>query len=333
MREDRTARARFQSGTLLAGILCFAALPAHANISFDITYGSSITGLSYASAVEADINSVINEYESLISNNITVSVDFENMTSGLGESDTQVYEDLSYNTYCQDLKSTIGATSVGTTIFGASGSIGTTCATNNPVTGSSDIDVKTADARAVGYAGLGTPPPTDGTISLNTAITDAGGCTTDGSCYALVPVIEHELDEVLGLGSSLGNTTGGTVADFGQPFPEDLFRFSAAGTRSYVNGVSCSGSLGSAYFSTDNGTTNLAGFNNACNGGDWADWDSGAARVQNAFASPLPSDPALGIEETALEAIGYDMAAPEPSTLLLVSTLLGALLLFPRRKA
>ena len=144
-----------------------------------------------------------------------------------------------------------------------------------------------------------------------------------------------DLDEVLGLGSGLENTTGGTIADLGGPLPEDLFRFSGAGTRSFVNGDSCTGRLGSAYFSIDDGTTNLAGFNNSCNGGDWGDWDTGLDRVQNWAASPLPSDPALGVEETALEAIGYTFdppdPAPEPATVVLIGTVLGAIVFLRRR--
>jgi hypothetical protein len=260
---------------------------------------------------------VISSYESMITNNITVPVEFGEMSSGLGESEWY-YGSVSYQTYCNDLRSTIGSTSVGATIFGAGGSIGATCGTDNPVTGTSSIDVKVNNAAAVGIGMSGGTSE----ILANTSITDAGGCTSDdGDCYALVPVIEHELDEVLTI--SGGNT----------PLPEDLFRFSGAGTRSFVNGVSCTGTLGSAYFSINDGATNLAGFNNACNGGDWGDWDSGADRVQNAFADPLPSDPSLGVEETALEAIGYtfESPTPEPATILLIGSVLGLMVFFRRR--
>jgi hypothetical protein len=143
-------------------------------------------------------------------------------------------------------------------------------------------------------------------------------------------VIEHEIDEVLGLGSGLdniNNSSDATITSTDGPAAEDLFRYSAPGVLAYGSavGASCgNGSpIGTAYFSVDGGSTNLAGFNNACNGGDWGDWDGGASRVQNAFANG--SDPSLGVEITALEAVGFDSAVPEPATFALVgSVLLGA---------
>ena len=94
--------------------------------------------------------------------------------------------------------------------------------------GVNDIEVKSAEARAVGidvepgcvpvavtpsadngyipndcsYDPGGTGAE-DGIISLKTSITNPGG----GS-YALVPVVEHEMDEILGLGSAFENIDG-----------------------------------------------------------------------------------------------------------------------------
>jgi hypothetical protein len=76
----------------------------------------------------------------------------------------------------------------------------------------------------------------------------------------LLSTVEHEIDEVLGLGSDLGQ------ADpfFNDPTPEDLFRYDSAGNRSYTTNP---GAL--AFFSIS-GLPSLAQFDNQNDGGDWA---------------------------------------------------------------
>ena len=77
--------------------------------------------------------------------------------------------------------------------------------------------------------------------------------------YILQVVTEHEIDEVLGLGSSLPRTPSETI------FPEDLFRYDASGNRSFTTN-----SLAKAFFSIDT-TTDLAQFDNQNDGGDFGD--------------------------------------------------------------
>ena len=77
----------FRMCEAFAAITVLAGIPAHASISFNVSFESSITSDPDASAIEGDINSVISDYESLITNNITVPVEFGEMTSGLGESE------------------------------------------------------------------------------------------------------------------------------------------------------------------------------------------------------------------------------------------------------
>jgi hypothetical protein len=119
-------------------------------------------------------------------------------------------------------------------------------------------------------------------------------------------VTEHEIDEVLGLGSSLPGVPNGTI------FPEDLFRYDASGTK--IRNFTTS-STATAFVSI-NGTTNLAQFHNKNDGADFGDWESNplppgvSPKVQDAFATPLPANPSLGVELTALDVIGYD---PNPS--------------------
>jgi len=134
-------------------------------------------------------------------------------------------------------------------------------------------------------------------------------------------VAMHEIDEVLGLGSALPTPPSGN------PFAEDLFRYNAGG-RSYN---AANGTL--AFFSID-GTNLLAQFHNTNDGADYGDWETGAGpvRVQDAFATP-GTQPNLGVEFRALDAIGFDSTAPEPATGVMLGTALALLAGLTRYRA
>jgi hypothetical protein len=299
---------------MLGGLLA-AGQPAQANLMITPTFDSSITGDPNAASIEGVINSAIGMYEASFSDPINVAIKFQEMTSGLGMSST-FFGNVSYSTYYNalvaDAKTADDATALARLAVDGSGP-------NNPVTNDSTINVKTANLRAVGISTPGVGPGTanpDGTIGLNTHITTPG---SPGSSlqFSLLATTEHEIDEVLGLGSALPSPP------FGDPFPEDLFRFSSTGTRSFTTN-----STAQAFFSI-NGTTDLAQFDNQNDGGDFGDWQSNplppgvSPKVQDAFATP-GANPALSVELVALDAIGYDRvqvtAAPEPGTLALLAT-------------
>jgi hypothetical protein len=314
----------------IAALVCLSAVAVLAN-SFTIvpTIDSTITSLPTAEAnsVISAINTVIGVYETTFSDPITVNITFANMGSGLGESSYSL-NFVPYTDYINALW--VDKTSAHDLAPLANLSQN---ATNNPVTGTSTMLVKNADLKALGltqYLSAGQ----DGTVSVN-----MGQTTTGGGSYSLTSVLEHEIDEVLGLGSSLDLAASTDSAYYQDISPEDLFRYGANGSRSYTTNSA------SAYFSL-NGTSDLAKFNNpklsscynsqtdvdSC--GDYGDWASGTGQtlVQNAVGTPGAS-PSLGVELTALDAIGYDLAAvPEPSTWLLVSGGMGLLLLRGNRK-
>jgi hypothetical protein len=303
-----------------AAVLAVCAFPVHGTSLFiSPTFNSSITSDPNAAVIESTINTALSIYAASFADPITVDITFGE-GSGLGSSST-FFETVSYSTYCNalvaDAKTGNDALAVATLAPGG------VCPTHNPVTGSTMIDVKTANLRALGIAtpGFGPGGAADGTVTLNTAITTPPG----GGGFSLLAVTEHEIDEVLGLGSGLPNTAGPNIAS-SSIFPEDLFRFDASGNRTFASGASCTG-LPNAFFSI-NGAVDLAQFNNACNGGDFGDWAVvGSPKVQD-FAAISGSNPSLGPELIALDVIGYDSAVPEPATFLLVgAALVGAGLL------
>ena len=274
------------------------------------TFDSTITGDANAAAIENTINSAISFYESAFTNSIDVTIKFKEMSSGAGVSDVTFYP-IPYNTFRAALAAEPQTADTAIALANLPNQ------TNNPVNNDANLLIKTADIRALDIPGSFPPMGGfDGVVSLNTSISTPGspGSTNLFSLFALT---EHEIDEVLGLGSalpSLGSSSGFPPSD---PLPEDLYRYTASGNRTWIN------TGDDAYFSLD-GTTDLVQFNQGNvnnNDGDYGDWWSNnglgnaglnpPARVQDAtnFAATTPTlaNDAGHVEQVALNVIGYTL--------------------------
>lgn len=326
----------------MAAVALVAASPSYANITFNVTYGTSITGLSNAVAIETLITNTLAVYTANFSDPITVSLEFDNMASGLGQSSYVEYTGTSYSSFRTALAGDATSANDATAIANLPNT------STDPVLGNTNIDLKSANGRAIG---LSTPAATtnvndpgacfvagtyDGCIGINFGLTTTGNGTPFPGSYDAQAVLEHEIDEVLGLGSSLLNVSCGgvacdstTISAFAnQISPEDLFRYTLAGSRTFVSGQTCSAITNDAYLSIDGGATQINQFNQSCNGGDFGDWiQHGTAQVQDWAATP-GATPSLSTELIALDVVGYDSALPEPATFGLVGgVLLGAAML------
>jgi hypothetical protein len=276
------------------------------------TFDSSITSDPNGVAIEAMINAALGVHESLFDDPITVNIRFRYSTTyadgtplpgGLiATSETGLYV-LPWNTYVNALVADGKTANDATANAGLPGSALTT-----------NMDTASATGRAVG---LDTPPVLfadgtvgaggvyDGIITINAVVALKFTRPPSIGMYDAQRSVEHEIDEVLGLGSNI---------DLHPDYrPQDLFSWSAPGTRSFS-------SSGSRYFSIDGGTTSIVGFNQDPNG-DFGDWLSGPCPqttpyVQNAFSCAnqasdvTPTSP----EGVNLDVVGYDLLTGTPTT-------------------
>jgi hypothetical protein len=284
------------------------------------TFDSSITNNANSAAIESTINQAIALYESLYSDPITVPILFRYSStkpdgSPIGSTSfialsNYVFYRIQWSTYISALQADAKTANDAT----ANASLPANALSAN-------ITPSSAAGRAIGLntapamfddATVSSGGPYDGIVTLNSAAPFQFFRPASSSNYDALRATEHEIDEVLGLGSYL-NAPGSDLR------PQDLFSWSAPGTRN----VSKSGSR---YFSIDGGNTDIVGFNQTPNF-DFGDWLSDPCPqanpyVQNAFGchgqvSDVTETSPEGIN---LDVIGYDLVPPPTGQLLNIST-------------
>ena len=280
-------------------------------LTIHATFDSSITQNPNATAIQAMINRAIAFCESLFSDPITVEIRFRYATTGpdgsplgqgtISQSDFILYT-IPWSTFINALRADA---STGNDDMANASLPGTALAAN--------IAPSSANGRAVGLdtptamfanGTVGNGGPYDGIITLNSSVPFQFTRPTNAGSFDAQRSTEHEMDELLGLGSKLGSN--GT--DFR---PQDLFSWSSAGHRNVT-------SSGTRFFSIDGGATNVVNFNQDPHGdfGDWLSEDCPQTNpyVQNAFGctGQYSDIAATSPEGINLDVIGYDL--PQPQT-------------------
>jgi len=257
-------------------------------LTLNLTFDSSVTSLANASNIETATQYAAQQIENLITDSITVNitVSAQNTTAFLGESQPFLYSQ-SYSTIRSDLlthdMTPIDALAVAS------------LPATDP-TGSNNFRVPTAEERVLGILPANGPGP-DGSFifSSNSAYTfdlNPSNRAVSGE-FDFVGIAEHELTHELGRIALVGYTGYNGHPAYS---PLDLFRYSAAGTRSL------SSADPTPYFSVDGGQTDLKGFSNASDLGDWA--TSGPDSF-NAFTNAGAENDLTPVDLAELDAMGY----------------------------
>jgi hypothetical protein len=282
------------------------------------TFDSTITNDPRSNAIQAMIISAIEKYQTLFSDPITVPIYFRfspnkddgtSMGNLIGASNSGTYR-IDWDTYIASLKAD------GTTQNDAIAN-----ATLPTIPLSSKILTKSAAGRAIGLdtptvifadGSIGVGGPYDGIIAINSAAPVQFTRPVADSNYDAQMFTEHEIDEVLGLGSHLEIDPDNLAA-------QDLFSWASLNARN-------TSADGQRFFSIDQGLHYIAQFNQNPDG-DFGDWDSDnfcpAARlfVQNAVncAGQSTDISATSPEGINLDVIGYHLI-PDNSVLGNIST-------------
>ncbi len=258
-------------------------------MQIDVTYDQTVSSLP-AGFVTA-INYVVNYYDTLFTNNVTINIDV-----GYGEIDGQALgsNDLGESYAPQYLQESYSSVRAALLAQGAPGS--STLPSSSPLSGS--LYMSQAEAQALGltsavstsYVGFSSDP---NIFSYTPNVTPAS------DQYYFIGVVEHEISEDMGRVSLLNY----------QPYDYsliDLFRYSSPGVRDFTTG----GAGSTAYFSINDGTTNLGTWNNQTSNGDLADWypegpAPGGNDSFNDYSNPGVINTVSSNDITLMEALGW----------------------------
>lgn len=317
--QTRTFNRKQLAGAVAASALLAAAGQGHA-LTITPFFDPSITGDANAAQIESTINNAIHFY-SMFTNPVDVKIVYALAPVGLGANETTLYGGgqpsggIAFSDYVSLLQADAAAHPQNAVLQTALANLGS----GNQL----DILAPSANLRALG---LDTPGAFgsdqvfgdgafDAVVFLDPSAGLNFGTTPVPGLFETMQVIQHETDEVLGVGGAGSLLGSGIPPDL--MGIEDIYRYAGAHTPSFTDDTTAS-----AYFSIDGGVTDIMDFNQ--NGrGDYADWaktacEGAGAHVQDWAGCPFPLDAPARLklsspEVIALQALGYNLAIPEPS--------------------
>jgi hypothetical protein len=294
-------------GVLLASMLLTLSEANASNLTINLTFDNSFQSAFSANltAAENAANYAAQQFQNNFSDPVTLNIKVSGSvgTSIFGQSNANYLGYTNYST----IKSALSLDAKTANDASAVASLPTTDPTGS---NSGNVFVFTqAEGKALGLVSSNT---SDGTMTFGNGFNysfDPNQRAVTGS-YDFIGLVEHEISEVMGRAGITGATTGNGLADFS---PLDLFRYTAAGALAPSNNGA------GVYFSINGGTTNLHYFNNAAsNHLDTADWANFQAQYPNdsfnQYANVGTVNDISPLDLMVMDAIGWDLIVPEPST-------------------
>lgn len=250
---------RHISSLLIAA--CIATSQAHAG-SLTINNVGSVSDASVLNGINTAISSIESLYNTGNgAGDVTLNVNFTYTGAGAGNlaSSSQYYYGYSYTEYTNALSANALANP---------GNINLATAVSHLADGNvAPMAITYGQALLLSQYGLSAPTfYGNSSVNINSNVTNWNfNGTASSSQYDGIGAIQHELNELLGIGgggSSLDKCSNGNFF-CGRLGSTDLLRYSGAGTPST--------STGGTYLSIDGGTTKLVDFNGV-SGGDFGDF-------------------------------------------------------------
>lgn len=284
--------------SLVAVALATSPVLLNAAIVIQPSYDVSFSGNPNFTALKSTVESAIAIYSSAISDNLTIPITFKLDNAISGAQSSYGVVDYSFSSYLGKLQAVQSGANDATVVANLG------AGPNDPVLNAANITVPQALAFALG---LGSSQASYGTVTFNQT-------TYQSNPAGFLGVIQHEVNEVLGTSSNLPNGGGTLPATI---MPSDLFRYTAAGVRTFTTNPG-SDPNNKAYFRISPFGSNLQEWNNLPNGGDYGDWAANGSFPaapqdnsgdSNTFTSMSQSNAELQL----LDAIGYNLnPVPEP---------------------
>ncbi|MDD2704510.1 MAG: NF038122 family metalloprotease [Acidocella sp.] len=262
-------------------------------LAYDASTSLAPSGFTTAMAYAAS------QLDALLTNNITVTISVSWDNSVLGEGGVNSMLGYSYGAVAAALSSH------------ASGTIAQEAAANlaaDPAGSGGEVYLTIAQAEALGLAGSVPSSTIEGKVTFGTSGTTLDFNATNRAITGeidFIGVAEHELTHAL---ARIGWGDGSYYSLM------DLYRFASAGVvESGANPATATSPA--AYFSIDGGRTDLANFSTTSDYYDWATSVSGDSF--DAFASEGVANTLSSVDETLLEAMGFNVACFCPGTRIL----------------
>jgi hypothetical protein len=283
----------FRWGACCALVLTALSAPAHAGLLIVPSYDSTVTSRGDAASIETAFAYAAQQYSNLFSDNITLHINVvaSSQAGLLGQSNYS----LSGFSYSEVRSAMLADAKTASDSSANSHDL----PASDP-TGGGLFALTFPEQKALGLL-PGNTAGTDGTFTFGTGNTytyDPNNRAVAGA-YDFIGVAEHEISEIMGRAAALN------VGGFYEPY--DLFRYKSSGPRSLSSADT------NAYFSIDDGATNLKSFNSA-SPGDLGDWAGDTNDAYNAFGTTGVQQDISSVDMTAMDVLGYDLV-PEPSSL------------------